>query len=261
MDHVVVFGAGARRRPAVLGGAFSPLGWAVGFVEAPHKAVVEALLAWRRDLGADLDVVDVLPAWPGCLQNLDPLESPWTTELLVPHAERWTAYLNNHVNGRDPWPVSSYLARVLRTRWVIAEHQPMTRHGHASTQLWLGGSDGQPPLGYLRTITAHAGDGRWAWETSGPVQPFEQPDAYRARKISDRFPRRLLVDYLHALGIAVDDDQQYGNAVLVRQRVTWPRRTLTLDKAGHEIDAPALHHRSGGLCRRPQRRVRHPLAS
>jgi len=85
---------------AVLGGPLSPVGWSVGFIEAPRTNVIDELLNWRRSLGADLQVDDRLPAWPACLRALDPLESPWTTELLVAHGD-WTAYLNNSRDGGD----------------------------------------------------------------------------------------------------------------------------------------------------------------
>jgi hypothetical protein len=77
---------------------------------------------------------------------------------------------------------------------------------------------------FIRTISAHAEDGRWSWDESGAVQSFERPDAYRARRIRDRFSRSLLVEYLTALGIAVDEPASFGRGVLVRHRVTWSTR-------------------------------------
>jgi hypothetical protein len=215
---------------AVLGGPLSPLGSSVGFVAAPREAVRDRIVAWRRDLGADLEVTEGLPPWPDCLLALDPLESPWTTELLVGHGDGWTVYLNNHLNGGDPFPTTNHAARLLGARWVVATHQPPDPVGYASTQLWLGGPDGEPPLGYLRTIAAHAEDGRWSWQTSGQWQPFERPAAYRARLIRDRFPRALLVEYLDALGIAVDEPGRYGAATLVRRRVGWPTRQQKINR-------------------------------
>jgi hypothetical protein len=131
--------AGADEAVVVLGGSLSPLGWQVGFVEAPAGVVRDQLLAWRRGLGADLHVDEDLAPWPRCLLALDPLEAPWTTELLIGHGQRWTAYLNNDLNGGDPFPAATYLAGVLGVRWLVAAHQPLTAVGHASTQLSLGG--------------------------------------------------------------------------------------------------------------------------
>jgi hypothetical protein len=214
---------------AILGGPLSPIGWRVGFIEAPLRTTLDRLSGWRGELGADLDVVDV-PTWPRCLSALDPLEAPWTTELLVAHGG-WTAYLNNGIDGGDPWPPTSHLGDLLGVRWVVADHQPPTMVGHAGTGLQLGGPGGVPPLGIQRTIDAHAEDGRWSWYEDGPVQPFERPDAYRVRRIRDRFPRPLLIEYLGALGIAVDEPTAFGPGILVRQRVAWSTRREGLDQA------------------------------
>jgi hypothetical protein len=75
------------------------------------------------------------------------------------------------------------------------------------------GPDGQPPLNYIRSITAGIFDsGRWLFELHGESLPFEEPAAYDARRKRDRFPRPMLVRYLGALGIDVDDTEIYGCA-------------------------------------------------
>lgn len=221
--------------PSVLGGRLSPLGWSAGFLEAPIEPASESLLAWRTALEVPYKVSRSRAPWPDLLLALEPLETPWTSEVLASHGATWTAYLNNDISGGDPFPATSYLAKLMDVRWVIATHQPMTSDGHASTQLWLGGPNGEPPLSYVRTIAAHAEDRRWSWETSGQVQDFERPAAYRAGKISERFTRPLLLEYLQALGIAADDDTQYGAAVIVKRRTAWRpwrrSRRLTLRQA------------------------------
>jgi hypothetical protein len=214
----------------LLGGPWSPIGWSVGFVEADLTTVVDTLLHWRQGLGQKLRVDRELPRYPQCLRRLEPLQAPWTRELLIGHGNGWTAYLNNDRNGGDPWP-ASYVARLLGVHCVIAIHMPRTKVGHASTQLQLLGPEGEPPLLYVRTLAAHAEDGRWSWETSGAPLPFEDPSRYRARLVRDRLTRQLLVGYLAALGITVDDDARYGRAVLVSQRVGWASRTESLQQA------------------------------
>ncbi len=225
----------SQHAPSVLGGRLAPLGWSMGFLETPIEPASEHLRAWRNDLRISYKMTRSEASWPDCLLALEPLETPWTSEILVSHGATWTAYLNNDISGGDPFPATSYLARILDVRWVIATHQPMTSHGHASTQLWLGGPHGEPPLNYVRTIAAHAEDRRWSWETSGQVQSFERPAAYQARKISERFNRPLLLEYLQALGVAVDDDKQYDYAVALKRRTVWRpwRRShrLTLEQA------------------------------
>jgi hypothetical protein len=140
--------------PSVLGGRLAPIGWSMGFLEAPIEPASERLRAWRNGLGVSYKMRRSEASWPDCLLALEPLETPWTSEILVSHGATWTAYLNNDIGGGDPFPITSHLARLLDVRWVIATHQPMTSHGHASTQLWLGGPHGEPPLNYVRTIAA-----------------------------------------------------------------------------------------------------------
>jgi hypothetical protein len=215
----------------VLGGWLAPLGWSIGFVQAPLTVVRERLIAWRRSLGSVLTERDGLPGWPACVELLQPLEAPWTTELLAAHGTGWTAYVNNFIHGGDPWPPTSYLGDQLGVRWVVATHQPMTGVGHAATQFRLGGPEGEPPLRYIRTVDAHAVDRRWSWHTEGTPLPFEHADAYTARRVRDRFTRPLLVEYLAALGITVDNHHAYRHATLIHQNVPWPTRQETLQQA------------------------------
>jgi len=208
-----------------LGGSIAPIGLSVSFLASPAGHLVEELIAWRRGLGQRVEQ-SAPSVLPDCAAALDPLEAPWTTELLVDCGE-WTAYLNNGIDGGDPTAAAPYLASRLQVDCVIATHAPRHGPGHASTQLWLLGPDGEPPLMYKRTLAAHAEDGRWSWHEAGSAQPFEQLDRYRARLIKNRFDRLLLVQYLSALGIHVDDAGFYGKGIAVRQRVTHPVRRET----------------------------------
>lgn len=216
---------------ALLGGAFSPIGWEVGWVELPLPSVMDPLLTWRRSLGARLQVRALGQSWPRCLRDLEPLEEPWTSELLIGHGGAWTCYLNNGLDGGDAFPAVGYLAQLLSARAVIAVHQPVRAVGHASTQFQLLGPDGEPPLMFRRTIAAHAEDGHWSWHESGKPLPFEHPERYTARRIRDRLDRKLLTEYLREIGITVDDEASYSEAALVRQHVSWPTRKQTLAEA------------------------------
>lgn len=215
----------------LLGGPLSPIGWSVGWIEVAADDMLAALLAWRRQLGQAPATARVREPWPACLGRLDPLRSPWTTELLVAHGSDWTCYLNNGLDGGDPFPAVGHLSTTLGRRAVIAVHRPPTPVGHASTQFQLFGPDGEPPLRYLRTLAADAEDGRWTWQESGVPQPYEQPERYTRRLKRERLDRPLLVDYLAALGIPVDDDTSYGSATVVRQRFAWRTRKQSLAQA------------------------------
>lgn len=206
--------------PGLLGGARRPVGSFVGFIEAPHAVVLAEDETWRRRLGQDVEVSSPTP-FPDCLELLEPLESPWTSELLI-DCGPWTAYLNNQRNGGDPTSAASYLANRLGVRCVLAMHSPLHGPGHSDTQLWMHGPDGEPPLMYTRTISAVAQDGRWTWNESGRPLPFEDTPRYLARRISSRFDRELLISYLAQLSIRVDDPTWFGDGTRLRRRVVWP---------------------------------------
>lgn len=218
----------------VLGGAAWPVGWSMGFVNAPYDLVVRRLVDWRTELEGRVKVAKLDLPWPACLSVLEPLEMPWTTELLVEHGEKWTAYLNNSADGGDPWPAASYVANELGVDWVVADHHPRVPVGHAITQLQVGGPAGEPPLMYIRVVSASAADGRWAWDASGTPLPFEQPECYTARRKRDRFTREMLVSYLLALGIHADDNGSYGRATRVGKQSRWSRKTRTLEQVRDE---------------------------
>jgi hypothetical protein len=215
----------------LLGGSASPIGWSVQFLAAPRDAVVAAVLDVRR--GSDVRTRTAL-RYPDSLAALLPFEAPWTRELLHP-CGGWTAYLNNGVNGGDSTAIGPAVAREMNVRCVVADHSPKYGPGHQGTQLEVFGPGGTPPLMCERALSATATDGRWEWHDGGAALPFEDTDRYIARRIRDRFDRALLVKYLLALGIRVDDDDAYGDGLLVQQVVDWPRRTVSLTEAQADI--------------------------
>lgn len=206
-----------------LGGVLAPLGLSVSFLRHPIAEVRGALLTWRKlELRQVVEESGPLP-FPACASLLDPLEAPWAAEVLIASRD-WTVYLNNDIDGGDPTAAAPYLSKRVGCDCVVAMHAPPYGPGHASTQLWMMGPGGKPPLMYIRTIAAYAEDGHWSWRTDGQLQLFERPERYTARRVRDRFDRGLLVDYLATIGIRVDDLGFYGEGFGVRQIVSFPRR-------------------------------------
>ena len=206
--------------PGLLGGVLQPSGSGVAFLKTSASAVVAELL---RIHGRSCDVSEV-NTFPASISALDPMEAPWTVELVIACGE-WTAYLNNAIGGTDLSACAPAVARALNVDLVTAQHAPMHGPGHAATQLWLQGPTGKPPLMSIRTLSAHCQDGRWSWHESGDVQPFEEPTRYGERRIRDRLDRELLVAYLERIGIHVDDSAFFGPGVAIRQIVDWSIRS------------------------------------
>ncbi|MGF1667419.1 MAG: hypothetical protein ACFCVC_14250 [Acidimicrobiia bacterium] len=203
-----------------LGGELSPIGDTVSFLRRPAADVLEVINGIRAD--ATLEVADV-GRLPGSVSRLDPMEAPWTTEVVIDCGD-WTAYLNNSIGGGDITAIAPAVGRILNTVCVGAQHSERYGPGHAATQLWLQGPDGEPPLMYVRTLSAHCQDGRWSWRTSGAIQDFEKPERYERRRIAQRFDRTTLTEYLDALGIRMDDPSFFGDGTAIRHVVDWNAR-------------------------------------
>jgi hypothetical protein len=149
--------------------------------------------------------------------------------MLTAQVGTWTALANNAINGGDATAPGPAVMSQLAVRCVVATHAPRYGPGHAQTQLEVMGPGGEPPLMFIRSVSATATDGRWEWYESGAPFPFEETERYAARRKRDRFDRPMLLRYLAELGIPVDDDA-YGIATLHQQRTTWASREVTLDE-------------------------------
>jgi hypothetical protein len=217
----------------VFGGELSPIGWRVGFVERPLSVVRDTVSAWG-DRGEVSETELALPVLDQ-LAELLPLEMPFTRRLLVDTRAGWTAHFDNERLGGDPQGWIGSLASFHDCPGVIASHVPRGQYPYPSTQFWLlqRGADGH--WDYVRTVTAGVFDsGRWLFDTSGEVQPYEETDAYGGRLGRNRFTREMLLRYLAALGIDADNPDFYGPGVLYQESADWRRKTLTLDEARRE---------------------------
>lgn len=208
---------------ALLGGAANPLGAVVQFIHAPIGAVADAVASRFTVSPANAGLVDALSL-------LLPFESPWSRILLAPCGD-WTALVNNGLHGGDSTAPGPAISRALNVECVVASAVPRYGPGHEQTQLEVFGPEGEPPLMYIRSLSATAIDGRWKWYESGTPFEFEVTERYTARRKRDRFDRELLLDYLKHSGIPARTDTAYGSAILLQERAQYERRSMTLDEA------------------------------
>jgi len=201
-------------------------------LRAPFVDVLSHLSEWRRSLGHTLSEHQIV--FPDVVKALEPFEAPWTREALFDCGE-WTAYMNNFRSGGDPSSAAPYLAQSMNIECFTATHAPRHGPGHAQTGLSIIGPSGRPPLMGVRSITAHAEDGRWSWHLYGEQQPFEKVDRYSERMIRKRFDRDLLVEYLAAVGIRADDEDFYGRGALVVEIVDYKRVQLTAQQVRDDL--------------------------
>ncbi|MQA94030.1 MAG: hypothetical protein GEV11_05060 [Streptosporangiales bacterium] len=76
----------------LLGGPLSPIGWNVGFIEAPLGVVTGELLRWRRGLGRWCRVDGAAGSYPGCLHRL---RSPPSASSAI----GWTSTVSSRPTG------------------------------------------------------------------------------------------------------------------------------------------------------------------
>jgi hypothetical protein len=126
-------------------------------------------------------------------------------------------FMNSHLGG-DSVSWTGHLSGVLNCDGVLATHIPSDEYEFPVTQFELLGPTGQPPLRYIRTVSAGKFDsGRWEFEQIGEAQPFEEPEPYSAKRTRDRFTREMLLRYLRALGIDPDRESFYRDGIVVEQ--------------------------------------------
>jgi hypothetical protein len=211
---------------------FAPTTSSIGFLRLGLDEAVEALTGWRRSIVAGTVSTEELEGgFPECLKSLEPLTSGEPPrELLVEASDGWTAYFDCFLQGTDAVSVIGYLSRAAGCQGLainVVPHtvgKPGVRHGrYGSVQFEMFGPLRTEFLNYVRTVwVAHDGSG-WAFGASGTEQWFEEVEAYRARRIRDRFNSEMLGRYCKALDLDVFDPKAYGpRAVLVRTEVKVP---------------------------------------
>lgn len=212
----------SRMAGLFLGCELAPAGLSIGFLRADFSEVAQAFTSWRQGLGQVLEVANASVS--STIADIEPFQAPWTREVLF-DCGPWTAYLNNGIDGGDPTASAPHVANLLGVDLFVALHAPRHDPGHASTQLWVIGPSGTPPLMYRRSICADCVDGQWSWRENGAPLPFERVERYSARRIRDRLDRPMLIDYLEANEIHADDPGFYGHGVTFTQKVHYPVRT------------------------------------
>jgi hypothetical protein len=154
-------------------------------------------------------------------------------------ASRWTAYFDNGYRGTDAYVTMS----------TMAEHRCLGMRVAADPPAWDGvrravdnpgtiwdvyGPEGAAGTNWVRSIAAiGAGGGRWTFNQGGDPFPFEDVTRYSARRIRDRFPVELLLEYLTHFDIDLFNADFYrGPAIMLE--LTSPKYPETTEYATFE---------------------------
>ncbi|MCY3020127.1 MAG: hypothetical protein NTW87_14005 [Planctomycetota bacterium] len=192
----------------LLGNAFAPLTFEVGFLEASFDKVHEATLEWRRgQFFATVEATEVKGPLSELLRGLEPFCKLGRRDLILETRSHWTARFDSAADATS-W--TGHLASVLGCRGVLVRCAPDTNLMYGGVKLDLLGPERREWLNYVRSICASKDGDRWRFDAVGEVQPFEQIEKYKTRKIADRFTPDMLEQYCAAFGIALFDGTFYG---------------------------------------------------
>ncbi len=224
----------------------APITYGIGFIESPLSIIEACVLPWQQSIGRNIALERVQLPLRDALSRLEPLSSSHFKELWVETNSTWLAcFSNGFQSGVE---VVSYLAQRCKTRSIKISCTPHTmpsrvtketRGVWGSVQFGLYGPEPRPILNGIRTIAAANDGGRWVFQTSGEVQPFEQVERYEAPRIRDRFTPEMLESYCRAMGIDVFNESFYKpSAVLLTQDISsWKQspRLMSLAERRREL--------------------------
>jgi hypothetical protein len=211
---------------------FAPITSTIGFIETDLQNAVAGFVRWQEPIQGPRGVVLTTRAidgdLPSALSALPPLTSVEARRFLfVATAGTWVAFFDNGHRGTDATGPMAYLARTLGCRALrvvaVPHHEPRQDNGrwrgrYGATILDLFGAEVRNHSNTIRSITMMNDGGKWTFDELGDPLPFEDPEAYKARRVRDRFPLELLARHLNHLGLAPFDEQFYGaQAVLVEK--------------------------------------------
>ena len=179
-----------------------------GLIQAPIERVLAELLNWHASLGIKYARTEIASSLADALASLLPLAASMMRRLFVATSSDWVACFQNGIQGSDPFPAMSYLAKRMG---VFAMRVCCTPdHAKYPATIWevyapesLGGC----PLGCRRSLGAANDGGRWEFYESGERYPFEQIKRYAERRKRDRFTGDMLRDYLRHFGIELNTDE------------------------------------------------------
>jgi hypothetical protein len=216
----------------------------VGFSRLGLGEAAEALARWRRSVVSGIVSVEDGGTFPDCLGLLELLVGgARPRELLLEVSGGWTGYFDCLLRGTDAVSTIGYLAGAIGCQGLAITSVPHTAgrpgagHGQfGAVQFEMFGPLRTEFMNYVRTVSAAYDGSRWMFSAAGTVQWFEETEAYKARRVRDRFTSQMLERYCRALDLEVFDPASYGpRSVLVRSEVPVPpgSRVMSLQQAQH----------------------------
>jgi len=212
---------------ALLDNRFAPVTFTWGFVESPFTQFSEAFIQWQDQIagkfGTSNERKNFRAPLSESLSALEPLTTPLDRYLLVQTRSAWSAIFANGLRVNDVHSPVSYLPTVLGCRGLEVACVPdrsnsADRDGiqvYGAVKFSLYGPNETDWLNRIRSISVTNDVSGWEFAAQGAVQPYEQIENYRKRKIVDRFTSEMLESCCGALGIELFNPDFYGEQCLV----------------------------------------------
>lgn len=193
----------------LLDGECIPTTSEIGFIELP---VAETAAAFRKRMRV-VPMRETHHTGPqkDVLNELLPLTSVESVRrVFVQTASRWTAYFDSGWRGTD---CSTTVANLAENR-CMGMRAATDEFGNIWTVYGSNGVD-------VRHISAtEEAPGEWEFRQEGEPFPFEEVARYKKRRIRDRFPVELLVEYLKPFEIDLFNADFYrGPAILFERKL------------------------------------------
>ena len=211
-----------QTRPAT--DIYWPITIEIGFVKAALGDVVNVLKHWAATPGTEYPHTYVDGGLAQNIRRLEPLTVVGYPRKLVVATRNpeWVAEFDCGARGGDPTTLVGYVAGVLNTEGVCVMDEPYRpadgKGPYGACQLTMFGPQGHYFLNYVRSVSVVQDGGKFCFDQTGEVQPFEDVSAYARRRVRDRFTPEMLVQYTAAMGLApFDVDFYIGPSALVEQ--------------------------------------------
>jgi hypothetical protein len=223
---------------------FAPITSSIGFLRVGLDEAAGALANWRRSLVTGQVSVEEAGSFPDCLCLLEPLVGgARPRELLIENQGGWTAYFDCLLRGTDAVSTVGYLTQTLGCQGLAISSVPHTaglpginRGQLGAVQFEMFGPLRTEFVNYVRTVSASHSGSQWIFSATGTEQWFEETNAYKARRVRDRFTSEMLERYGMALDLHIFNPASYGpRSVLVRSVVPVPAgaHVMSLKQAQH----------------------------
>jgi hypothetical protein len=204
--------SGSNEPQPLFGARLWPLTGSYAFFDSQMEDVAQVLAGWRRGLGQEPVQESQDGGLESALESLQPM-SLGNRELLVSTSSTWTAYFSNGRTGADEAPVGQ-LAKMLQRQAVFVIWWPVPKYWALRFQLFA--DHPTEFLNHQRTISVGTeDDGRSVFTATGTPMPYEEKDAYRARRIRDRLTPAMVDRYCRAIGIRPFNEDFFGSRFLL----------------------------------------------